>query len=100
MFNMEPPFPNMDGKKIKVYRASGSNVGELACRLTKAKSQFGVRIDIDRPPVFDPLAEPPRVGEWTTNGSFSCEYLFLTEELIRAIKQSNSPDYAFTLVYD
>jgi len=104
MFNMMPPFPNMNGAKIKVTNATGSAIGDLICKTDKEKGLFGARIDIVRPPVFDYSAGPARTGEWTTIGHFPCEYLLLSEALILAITESGaesgSMDHRFTLDLD
>jgi len=90
----------MSGAKIQVTNSTGSAIGDLICKTDKQKILFGARIDIVKPPVFDHSSGPARVGEWTTIGHIPCECLLLSQGLIRAIKESDSEDYRFTLDLD
>ena len=97
LFKMLPPFPKMNGEKIKLTNGSGSAIGELVCKHDKAKNLFGARIDILEEPVFDMRIDQPLNHAWNSIGSVNVQCLLLSETQIDSIKECGYPDYRFTL---
>ena len=92
---MDPPFPEINGKKILVSTPTGSAIGKLAT--CPNEGLFGVRIDFVHPPAYDVSPPAPIPGQWVTVGHFNASYLLLSENEIRSIKEADHQDYKFTL---
>lgn len=97
LHKMDPPFPDMDGKKILVSSSNRSAIGELLTNWRVSEGLFGVRIEFVNPPAHD---IDPILGQWATVGHLELDYLLLSKDQIRSIRESDHPDYQFTIAFD
>jgi hypothetical protein len=100
MHEMAPPYPDLDGAKIRVITKDGSLVGDLITAQQKQERKFGARIDIVQPAVYYPQTSPIPLGQWVDIGYLPVTVLPLSKEQIERIKKvvaSKAGDPAFEL---
>jgi hypothetical protein len=83
LFSMDPPFPEMNGKKILVSTSTGSEVAELMTYRKKHKGLFGIKIRFE--------------GATSRTQALYLEEPLLSEDEIRSIKAVDHQDYKFTI---
>lgn len=97
VYNIAPPFPHMDGKKIKVTNSTGSDIGVIFCKSRSKEGKFGVRIDFINAPDFCVPKTNVSPGFWEREGQMTAHFICLSEQQIVQIKQSAKSEYSFTL---
>jgi len=94
---MEPPFPEMESKKIRVTSAGKSGVGKLVAYWRPTERRFGLRIDIIHPPVYHQRDESIPLAQWVDVGYIPVTTLKLSQDQIWKIVRSNDTECDFVL---
>lgn len=97
LFRMQPPFPMMHGKQIKVTSPRGSFIGELVCDHREESGQFGIRIDAVGAAIPNLSPGPIQPGVWKKAAEYPIIPHPLTEAQISSIAPCDEEDHSFTL---
>ena len=101
LFDMEPPFPDMEGKKVCVTRGGKGNIGQFVVHWKPTERKFGLRLDITHLAEYYPRATPVSLNQWEENvGGIPVEHLMLSQDQIRRIVPSKNGACDFELNLD
>ena len=81
LHDMDPPFADMDGKKIRLLVPEGAIIGDIVISQNSRQKKFGMRVDA--------------IVSFTTKGSKQTNHVKswdLTKSQIDSIKRSQSQD--------
>ena len=99
MFEIEPPFPEMNGQTIRITKGGESLVGELLAFWRPAERKFGLRADFIDSPHYTRRCEPVAKNQWEQVGVVPVFTIKFSQDQIRRISRTRG-DVDFELNLD